>query len=109
MVAFGWGTGRITGHGDIKFNESITLYDLDGSVSIRQMNPSGGFYDAVEELYEDDDNVSLHLSDVEDDDDDGFLDALQEQLQDDNEADGALLMGDDNNDDDEHDYFEGSK
>lgn len=109
-MSFGWGSGSLRGHGDITFNESVTLYDPDGSVSVRQMNPNGGFYDAVEELYEDDD--SLHLSDVDDaggDDGDCFLDALQEQLLDDEEG-GTLLVGDD--DDDlgmAEDYFYGTK
>ena len=85
MVTFGWGSGTIPGHGDIKFNESITIFDVDGSVTHRNMNPDGGFYDAVEELhYEEDAELSLHLSDTDDsnddDDDDCFLDALQEQL-----------------------------
>ena len=94
MVAVGWGSGSIMGHGGISFNESITLYDVDGTVTVRHMNPDGGFYDAAEELYEED--VSLHLSESDDvgldDDDDGddggFMDALQEQLKQD---DSSLL------------------
>ena len=85
MVAFGWGSGTILGHGKISFNEAVTLYDPDGAVHVRTMNPDGGFYDAQEQLYEDD--GSFHLSDVELDhsensihDDAQFLDALEQQM-----------------------------
>lgn len=86
MVAFGWGSGTILGHGKISFNEAVTLYDPDGAVQVRTMNPDGGFYDAQEQLYEDD--GSFHLSDVGLDhsensmpaEDAGFLDALEHQL-----------------------------
>ena len=85
MVVVGWGSGTILGRGKIGFNENVTLYDPDGSVHVRTMNPDGGFYDAQEQLYEDD--GSFHLSDVGLDNsentinDDGvFLDALEQQL-----------------------------
>jgi hypothetical protein len=86
MVAFGWGSGKILGHGTISFNESVTLYDTDGTVHIRTMNPDGGFYDAQEQLYDDD--GSFHLSEVDldhsegggGDDDAVFLDAVEHQL-----------------------------
>lgn len=45
------------------------------------MNVDGTFYDAAEEMYEED--VSLHLSDNGDEGSMSFLDALQEQLNED--------------------------
>lgn len=76
MSLWGWGKGSLQGHGQLRFNEKIEFVDVDGTLSYRLMNPDGGFYDAQQELYEED--VSLHLSDS--DSDGAFMDALQDQL-----------------------------
>jgi len=70
------------GHGSISFNESITLYEPNGSITVRNMNPDGTFYDAEQELYEED--GSLHLSE-NNEGELSFMDALQEQLNGDDE------------------------
>jgi len=120
MVTFGWGSGSIRGHGNLSFNESITVVDPDGTVYHRQMNPDGGFYDAVEELYYEDDGSlrlsesgsdgSLHLGESGDGagEDDGFLDALQHHLNMEESDDGPLALPDDDDGDMGH-YFQGAK
>lgn len=83
MVSF-WGTGTsLAGHGSLRFNESVELIDPDGTISVGLMNPGGGFWDAAEYegIYDDDADLSLHLSDNSvPDDDTAFFDALQDHL-----------------------------
>ena len=74
----GGGGGR--GGGGVCFSSNIQVLNADDTVSIRQMNPDGGFYDAALLTYEDDGSFSLGR----DNDEDGqvFLDALQDLTED---------------------------
>jgi hypothetical protein len=91
-----------SGSGGVSFSSTILVVNADDTVSIRQMNFDGSFYDAAMDLYEDDnsaESLDLGTSAAEGDDaDDGmaFLDAVQHQIRD-NEDD------DPGNDDD---YFQ---
>jgi len=81
----------LAGHGSLRFNESVELIDQDGLVTLGLMNPGGGFWDAAqhEGEYDDDADVSLHLSE-NDDDDAAFLDALQDHMVENEMSDGGL-------------------
>jgi len=81
----------LAGHGSLRFNERVELIDQDGLVTLGLMNPGGGFWDAAqhEGEYDDDADVSLHLSE-NDDDDAAFLDALQDHMVENEMSDGGL-------------------
>jgi hypothetical protein len=65
--------------GGVSFNSSIQVVNADNTISIRQMNPHGGYYDAEENTYEEDGSQSFNL-DASQTDEDGltFMDAVQD-------------------------------
>jgi hypothetical protein len=66
------------GGGGVLFNDVVEILESDNTVTIRHMNPDGGFYHTADVQY-DDDSYSLDLGD---DDVDGmtFLDAVEDEL-----------------------------
>jgi hypothetical protein len=76
----GGGTGGGGGGGGVSFNATIQVVNADDTISIRHMNPHGGYYDTEMDMetYDEDGSLSFNL-DASQTDDDGlsFLDAVQ--------------------------------
>jgi hypothetical protein len=122
--AMGSGSGGGTGGsgGGVSFNATIQVVNADDTISIRHMNPHGGYYDTEMDMetYDEDGSLSFNL-DASQTDDDGlsFLDAVQDLV---DHADAtAAVTGrassptatSDNDDDDDvdgpdNDYFQSS-
>jgi hypothetical protein len=68
-----------SGGGGVSFNESIQILNADNTISIRQMNFDGGFYD-VENYVDEDDTASLSLGFDNDGEGRAFIDAVQDLL-----------------------------
>jgi hypothetical protein len=68
-----------TGGGGVSFNATIQVVNADNTISLRHMNPHGGYYDAEENVYEEDGSQSFNL-DASQTDEDGltFMDAVQD-------------------------------
>lgn len=79
MFSF-WTSPPVGGGGGVNFSSTIEVLNGDNTVTIRPMNPDGGYYDAEMEVY-DDDEGSLSYRMAEDDDEDmSFLDAVQDNV-----------------------------
>jgi hypothetical protein len=110
----GGGGGGTGGGGGVSFNATIQVVNADNTISIRHMNPNGGYYDTeMVETYDEDGSLSFNL-DASQTDDDGlsFLDAVQDLVG----ADAAAAtttsnIGYDSDNDDDgpvNDYFQSS-
>jgi hypothetical protein len=67
------------GGGGVSFNSCIRVVNADNTISIRHMNPHGGYYDTEENAYDEDGSQSYNL-DASQADEDGltFMDAVQD-------------------------------
>jgi hypothetical protein len=79
--AMGSAGGGGGGGGGVCFNSTIQVVNADNTISIRHMNPHGGYYDTemVETYDEDDGSLSFHLDSSQTNEDGlSFLDAVQD-------------------------------
>jgi hypothetical protein len=76
---FLWATEDAESKRGVSFNQTIQVLNADNSITERQMNINGGFYDCITtEKYEDDsDSIQLNEGD---DDSMTFLDAVQNEI-----------------------------
>ena len=65
--------------GGVVFSDVIEILESDDRVSLRRMNPDGGFYHAEEAVY-DDDSSSLDFGNS-DENGMSFVDALEDEIQ----------------------------
>jgi hypothetical protein len=66
----------------LAFSDIVEIFEDDGRVTIRHMNPHGGFYNTEDVTYEDD-NFSISLAGNENDNENGmtFVDAREDEEQ----------------------------
>lgn len=83
--------------GGVVFSDVIEILESDDRVTLRRMNPDGGFYHAEEAVYDDDSN-SLDFGNS-DENGMSFVDALEDEIQFDD------LIGDKNN----FDFFQSNR
>jgi hypothetical protein len=80
MGSAGGDGGGGGGGGGVCFNSTIQVVNADNTISIRHMNPHGGYYDTeIVETYDEDGSLSFHLDSSQTDEDGmSFLDAVQD-------------------------------
>lgn len=65
--------------GGVSFNTTVQVVNADDTISMRQMNVEGGYYDAETEVFDDDGSLSFRLDhSLSDEDQMTFMDAMQE-------------------------------
>lgn len=69
----------------VLFSDRVEILESDDTITIRRMNPDGGFYHAEEVQYDDDSNsLSFDMGNgdnsINDNDGMTFLDALEDEL-----------------------------
>ena len=65
--------------GAVVFSDVIKILESDDRVTVRRMNPDGGFYQTEEVVYDDDSN-SLDLG-TSDENGFSFIDALEDEME----------------------------
>jgi hypothetical protein len=114
MGSAGGDGGGGGGGGGVCFNSTIQVVNADNTISIRHMNPHGGYYDTeVVETYDEDGSLSFHLDSSQTDEDGmSFLDAVQDLVV---SADSPMTTtsnnegyDDDHDDGPVNDYFQSS-
>lgn len=76
-----WAADESDSGRSVSFDQTIRVLNADDSVTERQMNINGGFYDCITtEIYDDDSDASIQLGDGDGDNSLTFLDAVQDEI-----------------------------
>lgn len=83
---FSFWAAKDSAGGGVSFNPTVLVVNADDTITQRQMNIAGGYYDTEAEIYDDDEGSLSYRMDssiADDEEDMVFMDAVQDLVHDD--------------------------